>query len=316
MKDFLMRLKLTYSVYNFFHRKQLIHNEIVYKKLNLKKKYYSPISSKDFVGLPGNVDTYPELASKAALEHCKVYKELSVSDQKSLSEFNEKGYAILSRYLSDKQVDEINDEIKQLLKKKRVKPLRNNKIMFAIHASPLLRHIANNEKLREVLSALLGGNAILFQSINFTMGSEQASHSDSIHMTTFPLGGLLGVWIALEDISEDNGPLHYYPGSHKLPYYLNAEYNNEGNSFLIGDKSYTEYENMINGKITSLGLKKEIFKAKKGDLLIWHANLFHGGEPHLDKTKTRKSMVLHYFREGSVCYHEIKQRPALIKQIS
>jgi len=146
------------------------------------------------------------------------------------------------------------------------------------------------------------------------MGSEQRTHSDSIHMTTYPAGGLLGVWIALDDISESNGPLHYYAGSHKLPYYMNADYNNEGSRWLIGDKSYTAYEEMIDRKINDIGLPKKIFTASKGDLLVWHANLFHGGEPHTDKNKTRKSMVLHYFKKGAVCYHEITQRPAIIKQ--
>jgi ectoine hydroxylase-related dioxygenase (phytanoyl-CoA dioxygenase family) len=131
-------------------------------------------------------------------------------------------------------------------------------------------------------------------------------------MTTFPLGGLLGVWIALEDIDEDNGPLHYYPKSHLLPYYLNADYGNEGNSLLLGPKDYTEYEKMIEGKVKELSLQKKIFTAKKGDLLIWHANLLHGGEPHNNKSKTRKSMVLHYYNTDCICYHEITQRPALM----
>jgi hypothetical protein len=48
-------------------------------------------------------------------------------------------------------------------------------------------------------------------------------------------------------------------------------------------------------------------------MMIWHANLFHGGEPHLDKSKTRKSVVFHYFDENSICYHEITQRPALMR---
>ncbi len=184
--------------------------------------------------------------------------------------------------------------------------------MFAYKQSNLLNSIGNNRALKEILSALLGNSAILFQSINFFKGSEQHTHSDSIHMTTYPTGGLLGVWIALEDITIKNGPLHYYPASYKLPYYMNADYNNEGNKWFIGSKSYDEYEKMIESKMKENKMKKEIFYASKGDVLIWHANLFHGGEPHFNKTKTRKSMVFHYFREGNVCYHEITQRPALI----
>ncbi len=184
--------------------------------------------------------------------------------------------------------------------------------MFAIHQSNLLKNIGEDRNLLELLSAIMGEEVKLFQSINFKMGSEQHTHSDSIHMTTFPLGGLLGVWIALEDIELDNGPLQYYPGSHKLPYYLNEDYDNEGNANLIGAKDYSAYEEMIEEKLQECAPQKKIFTAKAGDLLIWHANLFHGGEPHLNKAKTRKSMVLHYFATNRICYHEITQQPALI----
>ncbi|MFP7654524.1 hypothetical protein [Chryseobacterium proteolyticum] len=78
-------------------------------------------------------------------------------------------------------------------------------------------------------------------------------------------------------------------------------------------KSYKAYEEFLENKVQELGLKKEVFRAKKGDLLIWHANILHGGEPHLDKSRTRKSLVYHYFDENSVCYHEVTQRPALFE---
>ena len=29
---------------------------------------------------------------------------------------------------------------------------------------------------------------------------------------------MCGVWITLEDVSKDSGPLFYYEGSHRLPY--------------------------------------------------------------------------------------------------
>ncbi len=313
MIDLIKRSRLLYSIYNFFHRKQLIHNEVLFKKLNIPKKYYSSLSSKDFAGLPGNI-AGNFIPDKQKLASCKLFNNVSNSNKESLFSFEDNGFAVINNYLTSQQVEAVNDEIDLLLSQKKVQFTNGTKIMFAIHASHLLRQIGDNEQLKEVLNILLGGNTILFQSINFLTGSEQATHSDSIHMTTYPLGGLLGVWIALEDITADNGPLHYYPKSHLLPYYLNADYGNEGNAFFLGNKSYTEYEEMISAKMKELKLEKVSFFAKKGDLLIWHANLFHGGDPHLIKEKTRKSMVLHYFKEDAVCYHEISQRPALIKQ--
>jgi phytanoyl-CoA hydroxylase len=310
MIQIIRRLKLAYSIYNFFHKKELYHNEAIYKKIGINKRYYSPVSSKDFekFGEPNH-----PLIEKDKLGSTQLYLTSSEENKKSILDFNDNGFCILKNYLPEETVDAANLEIDTLLKNKKIKFGYGGKIMFAIHSSELLNGIGNNKHLHELLSVLLNGNSILFQSINFIKGSEQDTHSDSIHMTTYPLGGLLGVWIALEDVEEDNGPLHYYPGSHKLPYYLNKDYDNVGNSFLIGNKSYSSYEKMIGEKIKDLGIKKEIFKAKKGDLLIWHANLFHGGERHKNPKATRKSMVFHYFKENSICYHEITQRPALIK---
>jgi phytanoyl-CoA hydroxylase len=297
-------------IYNFFHRKKLLHNLTLYKKLGLNKFYFSPISSKDFKNLKSmpieDSQTYP------SVEQTAIFSKINQASQESILKFDKEGYAILKQYINHETIEQINHEIEDLLMKEKIKYKQGNRIMFAIQKSRLLKEIGEDKNLIELLSTLLKEDIKLFQSINFKMGSQQRTHSDSIHMTTFPNGGLFGVWIALEDIDLDNGPLHYYPGSHQLPYYLNKDYNNEGNYFLIGDKDYPEYEKMIAQKITRQGLEKKVFTAKAGDVLIWHANLFHGGEPHINKSKTRKSMVFHYYAVNRICYHEITQRPALM----
>jgi len=304
------RLKLTYTLYNFFHKKELKHNIPNYRKLGLTKKYYSHVSSLDFKHLPQN----ESVVNLEKLHATNIYKQVDLNTKTNIENYSKTGYIVLKNFLSGEKVEQINTEIDDLLEQKKVKFKYRNKIMFAIHKSKLLKETGTDKDLTEFLNVLLDGKAKLFQSINFLSGSEQETHSDSIHMTTYPLGGLLGVWIALEDIDETNGALHYYPGSHILPYYLNEEYDNVGSKFMIGDKDYSAYERMLQEKISTLGLQKEVFRAKKGDLLIWHANLMHGGEAHTDKSKSRKSMVFHYFKEGSICYHELTQRPALIRQ--
>jgi phytanoyl-CoA hydroxylase len=311
MIEIFRRLKASYSLYNFFHRKELVHNVSLLKKYGLKKKYFSSLSSKDFRNIDAGKVLPPEKAT--IITETELFKTTDTENQKSILAFEENGFLIIRHYLVPEKADEVNKTIAALLETKKIKFKYGNKIMFAIHHSALLKSIGEDKRLLDFLGSLMQGKAILFQSINFMMGSEQRTHSDSIHMTTYPLGGLLGVWIALDDVNENNGPLHYYPGSHQLPYYLNSDYNNEGSSFLLGKHAYTEYEDMIKNKIAEKKIAKQIFTAQKGDLLVWHANLFHGGEPHTDKTITRKSMVLHYFKKDAVCYHEITQRPALIK---
>lgn len=301
--------KFPYIVYSFFNKKKLEHNIPLYKKFGINKSYFSSISSKDFSNLPSDerkVD-YPKLLET------DFYKNLTPENQNSVLEFDDKGFLVLRNFLTEKTADQINNEIDKLMSDGTVKFRYGGKLMFVIHHSEIVKNIGNDKKLLEFLSILMDGQAKLFQSINFINGSQQKTHSDSIHMTTYPLGGLLGVWIALEDVDETNGALHYIPESHKLPYFLNSDYDNEGSAFKIGKKSYKAYEEFLEEKVKELGLKKEVFRAKKGDLLIWHANILHGGEPHFDKSKTRKSLVYHYFDENSVCYHEVTQRPALFE---
>ncbi len=311
MINFIKRSKLSYMLYNLFQHKALKHNVSLYKKYNLSKRYFSSISSKDFKDLPPqNIQ-----ADLTKLRAAKGFDELPVASQESLLSFNDEGYSILRNFFSKEEVKNINSEIDQMIENGKVQFRYNNKkIMFAIHHSKIINDMGRNGRLSPLLDSLLDGKVELFQSINFVHeGSEQKTHSDSIHMTTYPLGGLLGVWIALEHIDESNGTLHYYPGSHKLPYYLNSDFDNEGNSWMLGKKTYTDYEHMIESKIQEANIPKKTVKAQPGDVLIWHANLFHGGEPHPDKSKTRKSMVFHYFKKDCICYHEVTQRPALVK---
>ncbi len=308
MLGFLRRLKLTYCVYNFFHKQKLTHNIPGYKKLGLNKKYYSTVSSSIFEHLPNNQET----ANTNPAQNPDFLNTLSAESRQSIQDFDEKGYAIIDSFFSASEVDTINREIDDLLAGGSIKFSNGNKIMFAFHKAESIKKAGKNKQLLAVLSYLLGREVVLFQSINFLKGSQQRTHSDSIHMTTYPLGNLIAAWVALEDITEANGPLHYYEGSHKLPYYLNKDYGNEGSRFLLGKKTYAEYEEMIAKKISENQLQKKVFLAKKGDVLIWHANLFHGGNIQTDVNQTRKSMVFHYFGKDVICYHEISQRPALM----
>jgi Phytanoyl-CoA dioxygenase (PhyH) len=155
---------------------------------------------------------------------------------------------------------------------------------------------------------LLDREPIPFQTLAFTTGSQQLAHSDSIHMTTYPLGYLVGAWIACEDINPDAGPLLYYPGSHRLAYVFSKDVGiAPGDHKTKGHQgTYNAlYEPAIQKLIREHGLRPISFEARKGDVLFWHANLFHGGLPRKDLALTRKSIVCHYFFQGVVCYHDL-----------
>ncbi|RZW14084.1 MAG: phytanoyl-CoA dioxygenase, partial [Desulfobulbaceae bacterium] len=123
------------------------------------------------------------------------------------------------------------------------------------------------------------------------------AHSDTIHFNSMPGGFMAGVWVALEDIDEDNGALVYYPGSHKLP-----EYSMQDLGLGIGYEYYKDYEQCIQKLIADHNLQAEYGTIRKGEALIWHANLLHGGAPRKDPSKSRHSQVTHYFFEGCRFY--------------
>ena len=54
----------------------------------------------------------------------------------------------------------------------------------------------------------------------------------------------------------------------------------------------------VDVQIRLRGLRERKFMARKGDVLIWHADLVHGGSPVRDLGRTRSSMVCHYFGES------------------
>ena len=145
------------------------------------------------------------------------------------------------------------------------------------------------------------------QTIAGHKGSQQGTHSDSIHMTTYPLGYLTAAWIAFEDIHPDCGPLVYYPGSHRLPYVFSkdvgiseSDFKNEGYS-----PYHAKYEPRIQELIAENQIEPHYFLAKKGDVLIWHANLLHGGSARKDVSLSRKAVVCHYFVKGAFVYHDL-----------
>ncbi|HEY1040152.1 MAG TPA: phytanoyl-CoA dioxygenase family protein [Bacteroidia bacterium] len=299
-------------VYNFMHQDTLLHNKDAYKKYKFNQFLFQNISSAKFAGKEkGDTPWLDDKNLPSDFETKLNAQSFTDIEKRAIRDWRDKGYIIFNRFFSNDQVDAINKEIDRLLTDKESNINDFNKIMFANKQSEVIKKITLDPNMVSILSFILGKEVIPFQTINFITGSEQRTHSDSIHMTTYPLGYLIAVWIALEDIGPVQGPLSYYPGSHKLDYVLNEDYNKGGTSLKIGDeKHYSAYEDKIAEVARGSKIQKQIFSAKKGDILIWHANLLHGGEPITDSSSTRKSMVIHYFAKDVIKYHEISERPA------
>lgn len=294
--------------------KSLKKNTVLYNRFGISKSIYSSIDSRDFKGLQPPfqpwLDTHP---SKDQIQQKPGFSGFSPDVRDAILQWPDKGFLILKGFLSEDKVDAINEEVQRLLKQHSVDfNYTGTKIMDAHRHSVVIDDLFKDNQLLNLLSFILGRKALPFQTIQFLEGSRQRAHADVMHMSTYPQGFLIAAWVALEDISADAGPLFYYPGSHLWSYVGNDDLGLKKNFWWIEPHVNARYEDFLEQRIHEKGVQPLVFLAKKGDVLIWHANLLHGGMPVLNPSLTRKSMVSHYFAEGVICYHEISQRPAVM----
>jgi ectoine hydroxylase-related dioxygenase (phytanoyl-CoA dioxygenase family) len=164
-----------------------------------------------------------------------------------------------------------------------------------------VRAIASNSEILELLSKLYGRPAFPFQTLNFPVGTQQAVHSDSIHFSSIPERFMCGVWLAMEDVTADAGPLFYVRESHRWPIVTNAMIGRRGFGQEL-NSAQDPFAGAWNALIRAHRASEEHFLARKGQALIWTANLLHGGSPQADPTLTRWSQVTHFFFEECVYY--------------
>lgn len=153
----------------------------------------------------------------------------------------------------------------------------------------MVRDLAAHDAVITALTEIFGTSPIPFQTLNFTRGTEQSPHADSIHFDTVPHGSMCGVWVALETVGESQGPLRFYPGSHTIDVFRPRDHE------LGNPDQYSNYERRVEGLLESAGSPSETFVGSPGDVIVWHADLLHGGAPIGDATLTRHSQVTHYF---------------------
>jgi ectoine hydroxylase-related dioxygenase (phytanoyl-CoA dioxygenase family) len=155
------------------------------------------------------------------------------------------------------------------------------------------------------LKAVFNDQVAVYQSLIFRYGSQQDTHQDFPWVTPTIPSHLAASWIALEDVHPDSGPLYYYPGSHKVKKF------NFGNGILykygesvFGPKLFSKY---LDWRCKGEGLVKETLLIKKGDVLIWHSALAHGGHRINNSKLTRKSLVCHYTTTSAYMKHKFKR---------
>ncbi len=221
---------------------------------------------------------------------------MSVLTRSQREQFSQEGYLLFDPQIPEEIVDgavaDLDGKYDQPLNGAGVLP--PCRIQDAWKISSNVHKIAVWPRIIDALRELYGREPKPFQTLSFPTGTIQPAHSDAIHFSSCPAAYMTGVWVGLEEIDEDNGPVFYYPGSHKLPEATMADVGVEPKEEL-----YAEYEKYTARVIEHYGLEKAQATMPKGHVFFWSSNLIHGGDERRDLFRSRRSLVTHVYYEGT-----------------
>ena len=144
----------------------------------------------------------------------------------------------------------------------------------------------------------------LLSYIGFKWGSEVGIHQDLAAMHIDPPLRLVGVWLAAQDVDPESGPLGVFPGTHRIPSW--PGWNNYPQTNLRTCHLDTRAKEEKYLKEAIAGCERIPLPVKKGDAILTHGLLVHGGDKIRDRNLTRFSSVIHYTVPGGDRMHEVE----------
>lgn len=253
-----------------------------------------------------------------ALELLEGKLELGVvteAEAERLRAFIRDGYIVIEKAVPLDVIDQLNEDVKKawrgefpglhieywengVMKVELARPeleARQTKMLDLFAHSAAARRAMLAAPIRRFLQLVFERPPLAFQSLYFTRGSQQPIHQDTAYVVIGSPMELAASWIALEDIGPNTGELEYYAGSHKIAEHLfQGRFKSKPLDTPVGDTEHARYLESLHEKSKALGCERKQFRPKRGDALIWHADLAHGGSQVMDPGSTRKSFVTHY----------------------
>lgn len=177
-----------------------------------------------------------------------------------------------------------------------------NKIGHALHClNPTFHKVTFSNKMKNLVKAVGFEDPVLCQSMYIfkqpRIGGKVVAHQDSTYLYTTPLR-LMGVWIALEDATLENGCLWFIPGSHKAGV--------DGGKRMVRKLNPAPGSNQTEYIGSELEYDNSQFIAgpvKKGSLVLIHGEVVHKSE-HNYSEKSREIYTFHLYDQAHCAYDD------------
>jgi phytanoyl-CoA hydroxylase len=158
--------------------------------------------------------------------------------------------------------------------------LRVRKLWKFADVDPTLGAAVAAPRMMAIVDQLVGSGARLIQDMALMKpphrGAEKPWHQDNAYFDWTPLDGVLGVWIALDPATVENGCMQIVPGSHRagpVPHYH------------VRDCQLVDQ--------TSRADRAEVVPLRPGGALFFSALLHHGTPPNRSAER-RRALQFHY----------------------
>jgi phytanoyl-CoA hydroxylase len=224
--------------------------------------------------------------------------------------FSRNGYVHMKGFFSSPEVEEfeanlarfIRDVAPTLLKSEAMYQDYSNpetlKMITCLERDPFFLALFTGQTMKGLAEALLEDKAIPIAMHLFNkpahIGAATPPHQDGYYYCLVP-NEALTVWIPLDDVSAENGALHYWKGSHKkglLPH---------GASNVLGFSQGAK--DGIGGGVGS----ETVLEVKRGDCLIHHSLMLHSAGPNTSERMRRALGLTYYAERAKVDEHAIQR---------
>jgi len=152
--------------------------------------------------------------------------------------------------------------------------------------------LLGSDPLFDAVEELLGDSAKLVQSMYFEANPATWPHQDCYYLDSECPGGMLGAWIALEEIEAEAGRFYVVPGSHNFELGQNRGHLNIGTS-------HDAYKRTVQDAIRNRRMELRAPPMKSGDVLFWNSRTIHGAQEPSSSDRTRNSVTAHFMPASS-----------------
>jgi phytanoyl-CoA hydroxylase len=152
--------------------------------------------------------------------------------------------------------------------------------MYFLDAAPRLREICDHAGILGIVERLVGEKVRMIQEMALVkpanVGSEKPWHQDLAYFDWHPAGGVIGVWIALDPATVENGCMFVLPGSQNAGPVAHIH---------LRDCQIPDERVAVENSVA--------VPLQPGGLLFFHSLIHHGTPPN-ESPSGRRALQCHY----------------------